>query len=61
MTDEPTNLHETQIAPTPKRDPLFEVLGDLEWYNNSAQCAAELRAACEARGLKIVEASHDGR
>jgi len=39
----------------PKPDPLVEVLGDLEWNNNSPECAAELRAALDARGLKIVE------
>jgi hypothetical protein len=31
------------------------VLGDLEWNNNSPECAAELRAALEARGLEIKE------
>jgi hypothetical protein len=41
------------IIPAPKPDPLVEVLGDLEWYNNSPECAAELRAALDARGLEI--------
>ncbi len=43
------------IIPAPKPDPLVEVLGDLEWNNNSPECAAELRAALEARGLEIKE------
>jgi hypothetical protein len=45
-------LHRFIIA---KPDPLVEVLGDLEWNNNSPECAAELRAALEARGLEIKE------
>jgi hypothetical protein len=51
-----TRLHRF-IIPKPKPDPLVEVLGDLEWNNNSDECAAELRAACEARGLEIREIS----
>jgi hypothetical protein len=43
------------IIPAPTPDPLVEVLGDLEWNNNSPECAAELRAALEARGLEIKE------
>jgi hypothetical protein len=43
------------IIPAPTQDPLVEVLGDLEWNNNSPECAAELRAALEARGLEIKE------
>jgi hypothetical protein len=43
------------IIPAAKPDPLVEVLGDLEWNNNSPECAAELRAALEARGLEIKE------
>lgn len=38
-----------------KPDPLVEVLGDLEWYNNSPECAAELRAALDALGFEIRE------
>ena len=45
--------------PAPKPDPLVEVLGDLEWNNNSPECAVELRAALDARGLKIVEVKND--
>jgi hypothetical protein len=41
------------IIPAPTPDPLVEVLGDLEWNNNSPECAAELRAALDARGLEI--------
>jgi hypothetical protein len=47
------------IIPTPKPDPLVAVLGDLEWYNNSPQCAAELRAALDARGLEIRSKNDD--
>jgi hypothetical protein len=47
------------ITPKPKPDPLVEVLGDLEWNNNSDECAAELRAALEARGLEIREKNND--
>jgi hypothetical protein len=47
------------IIPKPKPDPLVEVLGDLEWNNNSDECAADLRAALEARGLEIREKNDD--
>jgi hypothetical protein len=53
-----TRLHRF-IIPKPKPDPLVEVLGDLEWNNNSDECAADLRAALEARGLEIREKNDD--
>jgi hypothetical protein len=43
------------IIPAPTPDPLVEVLGDLEWNNNSPECAAELRAALDALGFEIKE------
>lgn len=49
MTDE------LKDQPKPKPDPLVEVLGDLEWYNNSPECAADLRAALDAIGFEIRE------
>jgi len=47
------------ITPAPKPDPLVAVLGDLEWNNNSPECAAELRAALEACGLEIRSKNDD--
>ena len=42
-----------------KPDPLVEVLGDLEWNNNSPECASNFRAALDARGLEIRKKNDD--
>jgi len=47
------------IIPKPKPDPLVEVLGDLEWNNNSPECASNFRAALDARGLEIRKKNDD--
>jgi len=47
------------IIPAPKPDPLVEVLGDLEWNNNSPECASNFRAALDARGLEIRSKNDD--
>jgi len=42
------------IIPKPKPDPLVEIMEDYGWYG-SPTAADNLRAALDARGLKIVE------
>lgn len=44
------------IIPAPKPDPLVEIMEDIGWVN-TAENAAKLRAALEARGLEIREKS----
>jgi hypothetical protein len=46
------------IIPKPKPDPLVEVFDHLDWDRSLAD---KFSAALEARNLKIVEASHEGR
>ena len=46
------------IIPAPKPDPLAEIMEDIGWVN-TAENAAKLRAALEARGLEIREKNDD--
>ena len=51
-------LLERFIIPKPKPDPLVEIISEIEdgtYGETKAEYAVKLRAALEARGLKIVE------